>query len=132
MELRRQFSLLAADEVFLNEYSLPWETLIKGSQWVLIHNFPTHKGYEQSEVSIAIRLDRGYPATQLDMVYVHPWLERKDGKPIPQTSSHQKLDGKSWQRWSRHRTQHNPWRPGEDSLETHVYLIEDWFTREFE
>lgn len=132
MELRRQFSLLADDEFFLHQYGLPWESIVDGSRWVLIHGFPTHEGYNYAKASIAIRLERGYPQTALDMVYIYPRLERKDGKPIPQTNSKQRLDNKEWQRWSRHRTKQNPWRPGEDNLETHIYLIEDWFTREFE
>lgn len=132
MDLRRQFKLLPKDKEFLNQYGLPWETIVDGSQWVLIHDFPTHETYNHLQVSIAVRLETGYPQAQLDMVYVHPALTRKDGKPIPQTNATQQLDGKNWQRWSRHRTSANPWRPGEDSLETHVYLIEDWFVREFE
>lgn len=132
MNVRRQFNLLPKDEEFLNQYKLPWETIMDGSQWVLVHGFPTHVGYKHSEASIAIRLETGYPQAQLDMVYVYPALARRDGKPIPQTQVTQRLDGKDWQRWSRHRTSANPWRPGEDSLETHVYLIEDWFVREFE
>ena len=130
--MRQQFKLLPQDEEFLNQYGLPWETIIDGSQWVLIHNFPTHEAYNYSQTSIAIRLETGYPQAQLDMVYVHPALVRKDAQPILNTDSNQPLDGKSWQRWSRHRTSTNPWRPNEDSLETHIFLIEDWFIREFE
>ncbi|MBW4590160.1 hypothetical protein G7B40_039665 [Aetokthonos hydrillicola Thurmond2011] len=132
MDLRRQFNLLPVDEEFLNQYRLSWETIVDGSQWVLIHDFPTHNGYNHSKTTIAIRLESGYPQAQLDMVYAYPPLARKDGEQIPQTNATQQLDGKDWQRWSRHRTGANPWRPGEDSLETHIYLIEDWFVREFE
>lgn len=132
MNLRRQFKLLPTDEEFLDQYGLQWETIVDGSQWVLIHDFPTHEGYNYSTTMIAIRLESGYPQAQLDMVYVYPALARKDVQPIPQTNATQKLDGKEWQRWSRHRTSANPWRSGEDSLETHIYLIEDWFVREFE
>lgn len=132
MELRRQFKLLPEDEIFLDNYGLPWESIVDHSQWVLIHDFPTHEGYNYPQASIAIRLETGYPQAQLNMVYVYPALTRKDGKPIPQTNAVQNLDGKSWQRWSRHRTKENPWQPGVDSLETHIYLIEDWFVREFE
>jgi len=132
MNLRRQFGLLPTDEAFLMQYGLPWETITDGSQWVLIHDFPTHDAYNNPRASISIRLETGYPHAQLDMVYVYPALVRKDGQPIPQTQVKQPLDGKEWQRWSRHRTAANPWKPGEDSLETHVYLIEDWFAREFE
>lgn len=132
MNLRRQFKLLPQDEVFLDQFGLPWETIVDGSQWVLIYDFPTHVSYNHPKAVIAIRLETGYPRVQLDMVYVNPALARKDSKLIPQTNAIQRLDGKDWQRWSRHRTSANPWRPGEDSLETHVYLIEDWFIREFE
>ena len=40
------------------------------------------------------------------------------------------FDGKTWQRWSRHRTPANPWRPGLDNLATHFGLVEEWFGRE--
>lgn len=129
---RSQFSLPQEDELFLNQFGLPWETVIEGSQWVLVHDFPTHQGYNLPKASIAIRLENGYPFTPLDMVYVYPALTRNDGKPIPQTQVTQPLDGKGWQRWSRHRTAQNPWKPGEDNLESHLFLIQDWFVREFE
>ena len=132
METRRQFNLLPQDEAFLEQYGSPWETIINGSQWVLVHEFPTHEGYNHAKASIAILLTPGYPQAALDMVYVYPPLARTDGKPIRQVNANQSIDGKNWQRWSRHRTPQHPWRPGEDSLETHIYLIEDWFTREFE
>jgi hypothetical protein len=35
MALRRQFDLLPADQQFLEDYGLPWETIVDGSQqWV--------------------------------------------------------------------------------------------------
>lgn len=129
---RSQCSLPQEDELFLKQFGLPWETVIDGSQWVLIHDFPTHQGYNYQKVSIAVRLENGYPLTPLDMVYAYPALMRNDGKQIPQTQEIQSLDGKNWQRWSRHRTAQNPWKPGEDSLESHLFLIQDWFVREFE
>jgi len=98
---------------------------------VLLHEFETHRGYNHPQASVAIRLETGYPQAQLDMVYVYPKLLRSDNIDIRKSQHMQTLDGKQWQRWSRHRTSANPWRPGEDSLETHVYLIEDWFLREF-
>ena len=132
MAFRQQFPLLKDDAVFLDHYGLPWETIIDGSNWVLVHEFPTHEKYNYPAVSIAVRIEPTYPRTQLDMVYVYPFLERNDGRTIGQVNVRQPLDGKNWQRWSRHRSRENPWRSGEDSLETHIYLIEDWFVREFE
>jgi E2/UBC family protein E len=132
MELRRQFELLPEDTRFLDDYGLPWETVVDGSRWVLIHDFPTHDGYVELKATAAIRLETGYPMTALDMVYFCPPINRKDGKPIPQTNASQKIDGKSFQRWSRHRSGKNPWRPGEDGLESHILLVADWLAREFE
>ena len=132
MTLRRDFDLLPADEEFLNEYGRPWETILDGSQWVLIHGFPTHEGYDHPRVTVAIRMETGYPNTELNMVYVFPALARRDGRLISATGSKQVICGKTYQRWSRHRTAQNPWRVGFDGLETHVILIEDWLTREFE
>ena len=131
MILRRQFDLLSEDDAFLKEYGLPWETIVDGSPWVLIHDFPTHEGYNHARVTVAIRMETGYPASQLDMVYFFPALGRKDGKAIGGTESEQQVDGKSFQRWSRHRTPENPWKAGKDNLGSHVILIEDWLEREF-
>lgn len=130
--MRRQFNLLPEDEQLLNDYGLPWETVVDGSQWVLIHDFPTHEGYNHKTVIAAIRLETGYPNTALDMVYFHPALIRTDGRQIGATQAVQLIAGVSYQRWSRHRTAQNPWRPAIDSLGTHIVLIEDWLQREFE
>ena len=132
MTLRRQFDLLPEDAQFLDDYGLPWETVVDGSQWVLVHDFPTFGPYTSATAIAAIRIETGYPSTPLDMVYFYPPLMRQDGKRIGATEAMQALDGKSFQRWSRHRTGQNPWRPGLDSIGTHIFLIEDWLQREFE
>lgn len=132
MSVRRDFDLLPQDKQFLDEYGHPWETILDGSQWVLIHEWPTHEGYNHPYATVAIRMETGYPNTELNMVYFSPALARKDGKPIGATGSTQVIDGKTYQRWSRHRTPQNPWRAGLDGLDTHVMLIEDWLTREFD
>ena len=130
-EGRRDIALLDHDRVFLDGYGLPWESIVDGSRWVLLHRFPLPPGASPREITVAIRMEDGYPLGQLDMMYVHPAIVRVDGKAIPQTQAVQQLDGKAFQRWSRHRTQHNPWVPGQDSLETHIYFIEDCFNAEF-
>jgi len=131
MTLRRQFDLFPEDEKFLKEYGLPWETVVDGSQWVLIHDFPAPDGYNHARVMAAIRLETGYLNAELNMVYFYPALARKDGKPIGATQATQPIDDKIFQRWSRHRTAQNPWKIGRDNLGTHVILIEDWLEREF-
>jgi hypothetical protein len=130
-EGRREVALLDHDRTFLDGYGLPWESIVDGSRWVLLHRFKLPAGASPNEVTVAIRMEDGYPFGQLDMMYVHPAIGRLDGKAIPQTQAVQQLDGKAFQRWSRHRTSQNPWVPGQDSLETHVYFVEDCFNAEF-
>jgi hypothetical protein len=132
MSLRRQFELLPRDRQFLEEYGLPWETVVDGSQWVLMHEFPTHEGYNHPRVTIAVRMETGYPNTELNMAYIFPALARKDGVVLGATQAPQSIDGKVFQRWSRHRTAQNPWKIRHDNLGSHVILIEDWLAREFE
>jgi hypothetical protein len=131
VSLRRQLELLPEDELFLKEYGLPWETVMDGSPWVLIHDFPTRGNYNHPRVTAAIRMETGYPNTALDMVYFSPGLARLDGRAIGATESMQLIDRKPFQRWSRHRTPQNPWVAGRDNLGTHIILIEDWLEREF-
>jgi hypothetical protein len=131
VSLRRQFDLPPEDEEFLNHYGLPWETIVDGCPWVLVHDFPTHAGYNHPRVIAAVRIETGYPNAELQMVYFFPALARTDGKLLGATQCVQQLDGKSFQRWSRHRTPQNPWKIGHDTLGSHVILIEDWLEREF-
>lgn len=129
--MRRQFSLPDQDVKFLEDYGLPWEAVVDGSLWVLIHNFPLPEGYNCDNVTAAIRMERGYPNTPLDMVYFHPVLKRLDAVTIGAASVIQPIDGKGFQRWSRHRSASNPWVLGQDDLFSHITLIEDWLSREF-
>lgn len=132
MTPRRDFKLSDQDEQFLQSYELPWEAILAGSPWVLIHEFATPKGYNERKVTAAIRMETGYPHSELNMVYFFPGLSRMDGRPIGCANVLQPIEGKQFQRWSRHRTRQNAWKPGFDCLETHVYLVEDWLDREFE
>jgi hypothetical protein len=128
---RRDAPVLDQDRAFLDSYGLSWEVIRDGSLWVILHNYHLPVGYTTAQCSVAIRIEEGYPYAALDMMYVFPALGRADGRPILQTQCFQPINGKSYQRWSRHRQPDDPWKPGQDSLETHVYMIEGWFTREF-
>lgn len=131
--MRREFALLEMDRDHLDAIGAQWETVRNGGDfWLLLHNVPLPAGYTLGSVSVAIKIEPGYPNAQLDMAYFHPPLARADGKAIPCADVMVQLDGRQWQRWSRHRTAANPWLAGEDSLETHLVLVRDWLAREFE
>jgi hypothetical protein len=128
--MRRQFTLPEGDETHLKACGLDWETIIEGGvRWILLHGFAVPGGYSQRTATAAVRMETGYPDTQLDMVYFHPGLARTDARAVGALTT-QVLDGKTFQRWSRHRTSQNPWRPGEDDLASHLALVEHWLERE--
>lgn len=100
-----------------------------GLQWLLIHKFPIPSGYNVECAMAALQIPPSYPDAQIDMVYFHPQLARVDGRAIPNLTD-QPLDGKTFQRWSRHRQGETPWRVGVDDVGTHLLLVEEWLRRE--
>jgi len=131
--MRCMFNLSEEDRRFLHRLGLPWESITQGNQrWLLIHEHPVPPGYNQGCVSLALQIPPGYPESPLDMMFVFPALARPDGKPIKATEHTEQIDGKVYQRWSRHLTAANPWRSGDDGLETYHDLVCDWLRREFE
>jgi hypothetical protein len=129
--MRREFQLPEGDVDFLDAHGFSWETVrVGGVGRLIIQDFPVPAGYKHDRTSLNLRIEAAYPETQIDMVYFFPALERIDGIAIPQISDDQ-FDGKAWQRWSRHRTGQNPWRPGVDDVGSHLGLVRFWLEREF-
>ena len=129
---RRDFSLPEDDLCWLANATHDFELVAEaGVLRVVLYGFPVPPGYNHRAVDVNVRIESGYPDTQIDMVYVHPELHRLDGVSIIATCP-DTFDGKLWQRWSRHRTPANPWRPGIDNLATHFALVKHWFVRELQ
>lgn len=128
--MRRDFALPEEDMDWLTACGLQFELVLEsGVQRVIVHDWPVPAGYNVAAVSVNVRIEPGYPDSQIDMAYFAPDLARADGQAIAALSPDQ-FDGRSWQRWSRHRTPANPWRPGIDNLATHFASIDDWLARE--
>lgn len=128
--MRRQFTLPEEDNEYLSFSRYSWETINQSGNWVIIHDYPVPEGYNVSNVSVALKIETGYPTSQIDMAYFHPQLSRKDGKAIGALTIIG-FDGKHWQRWSRHRTPVNHWRVGIDDICTHLAFVTHWLEREF-
>lgn len=128
--MRRQFRLPPDDEAHLNSLGLPWETVIDANvQWLIVHDRPVPAGYTAERVRTALQIPAGYADVQIDMVYFEPALARRDGGAIGALAWHT-IEGHRWQRWSRHRTPQNPWRPGIDDVAAHLLLVDYWLRRE--
>jgi hypothetical protein len=129
-ESRRHFALPAEDMEWLDGLGLRYELVNEGGVLrVLVYDWAAPAGYDRSTVDVNVRIEAGYPDTQIDMVYFFPGLQRVDGKAIAAICA-DGFDGKTWQRWSRHRTPANPWRPGIDNLSTHFAAVDAWLSRE--
>ncbi|MDD3394291.1 MAG: E2/UBC family protein [Anaerotignum sp.] len=124
---RKEICMLEDDIEYLNGAFPEWESLKDGS-WVLLPDFPIPEGYTVKEATVAIQLPGNYPTTAPDMAYFFPFIERSDGLAIPATQVSMNIDGKSFQRWSRH-YKPGTWHPDEDGLAIHVMAIKDWLER---
>lgn len=130
--MRRQFDLPSFDTNYLGTIGRDWETILEGAKrWLLIHKWPVPGGYTVENTTVALQIPPGYPEAPIDMAYFSPALVRKDNHPIGATQVTETIDGRTFQRWSRHRTNEAPWRPGDDEVATHMVLVDDWLTREF-
>lgn len=128
---RSDFLMPETDREHLTAMGYNWETIREGqNQWLIIRDFLVPEGYNTDKVDAALMIPPGYPSAQIDMVYFHPSLSRTDGKGIKALAS-QNIEGKNYQRWSRHRTGQNPWRPDMDDVSTHLSLVNHWLEREF-
>jgi len=126
-----QFSLLPKDHAYLDDKGYAWRTLAEGTnRWLLLENFALPAGFNVSTCTLAVNIPESYPAAQLDMFFCCPALSRADGVLIPQTQVSETIDGCVFQRWSRHPT--TPWLPDEDSVGTHMALIDESLSREVE
>lgn len=131
LEARREFTLSAADITFLDGLQLHWETLSRGGRlWVVIYGIPLPAGFHIIKVDVAIEIAAGYPTSQLDMAYFHPPLQLSGGQSVRSAEAIEQIDGKAWQRWSRHRIGKSVWLPGVDNLEKHFAYMQDWLMRE--
>lgn len=121
--MRRQFALPEEDVEQLEGLISEWETVREGSgQWLLLHSFKFPSGYNHAQGTVAIQIPGNYPVAPLDMAYFFPHLARCDGQPIRQADVRHRLDGKEWQRWSRH----YQWTPGTHNVGTHIVLVRHW------
>ena len=133
LTLLHDFDLPEEDTEHLDARGLQWETVREGNrQWLVIHDWSIPEEYNQPSVTLALMIPPSYPVAQIDMVFFTPAIARLDRQPIGATSASMAIRGERFQRWSRHRSRQNPWRPGEDSVVTHLALVEHWLEREFE
>jgi hypothetical protein len=114
----------------LRETARHWQSVLaEGHRWLIVENYPLPPGYNMPSCTIAVEMPEAYPSAQLDMFFCYPHLTV--GGVAPQQTEHrQAIDGKEFQRWSRHRGPGSEWTPGTDNLESHFALIDHALAKE--
>ncbi len=117
-------NLTPRDRNFLQALNFKYETWSEsGLNWLVIRGCNIPSGYNVNKADIVIMIPPAYPLKEIDMIYFNPALARADGKPIGALSI-QNLEGKAYQRWSRHRDRNlNPWDASIDGIESHLDLM---------
>lgn len=132
----RAFSLLEADERFLNELNVRWETIVdKGAnghsrRWLLIHDYPLPMGFTASDTLLALEIPPTYPNAEIDMFYTYPALALRSGRAIDRTQVSATINGTEFNGWSRHRQGQSQWIPASDNVITHLALVESAMLKE--
>jgi hypothetical protein len=127
---RADFTVLDEDAEYLNSKGYVWEAVTQpDAKRVVVRGFQPPQGFTPTSIDMFVILPQGYPDTQIDMVYFHPPLVRSDGKAISALVTNL-FEEKTWQGWSRHRTENSPWRQGVDNLGTHLMLVDDFLRAE--
>jgi hypothetical protein len=128
--MRRMFQMPEEDQECFIALGRAWEAVLVGdAKWLLFPDYPVPEAYNHQSVTAAVRIPPSYPDDQIDMVYFKPHLALKSGRAINNLSD-LKLGDDTYQQWSRHRTQNNPWRPGLDNVCTHLLQVDNWLQRE--
>lgn len=122
--------LLEEDLSFLEKFRDVNSINTGSSDWLVLRSCTLPDGYNVQNADVAFMIPKQYPAAALDMFYFHPPLFRADGLPIGALTL-QAIEGKDYQRWSRHRTGDNTWDPETDSIASHYDLMINCLKSEF-
>ena len=112
------YELLPEDAEYLNAHHPgAWRKVMEGvgKFGLVVQPFPIPDGYVERESTLMLLVPSGYPGVPIDMFYLHPPIQRRDGNAIAALAEESHF-GTTWQRWSRH----YEWHPGEDTVATHI------------
>lgn len=127
---RIDFNLPDDDLEFLNSLDLKWEAIEEsGQRAVIIYDFPFPSVFQPEKNDFKVKIPADYTSgAALDMFFTSKTASRKDGKQIQALTESTVFCQKPWWQWSRHYPAGTPWRPGINTLTTHInymkYILE--------
>jgi hypothetical protein len=111
------------DRQFLQDAAINHRVFEEGGMLnVELISFPLPDGLNTPSANVLFRLSPSYPDVPPDMWWIIPHLSPARGGVIPATELIETIDGRSWQRWSRH-LDAIAWRSGVDGLESYIRLL---------
>lgn len=125
-DLRRDFYLPEEDVQYLDSLGLEWEAVQEGNaRGVVLYGFLMPTPFQPEKLNLKIKIPQDYTSgAALDMFFTDVHVTRTDGKGIERLTESEIFDGKKWWQWSRHYPQNTKWRPGVNTLATHLSYVQ--------
>jgi len=126
VDFRRNFYLPEEDAQFLDSLGLEWESIQEGNaRGVVLYGFLMPQPYQPEKLNLKIKIPQDYTSgAALDMFFTNVHVARTDGKGIERLTESAIFDGKKWWQWSRHYPKNIKWRPGINTLITHISYVQ--------
>lgn len=93
-----------------------------GMTCVKIPDYRLPDGFTETQSTLLLRLNPGFPDVPPDMWWFDPPVHRQDGAVIECTEHYEHHLSRRWQRWSRH-LDASQWQSGIDALESFLAII---------
>ena len=124
-DLRRDFYLPEEDVQYLDSLGLDWELIQEGNaRGVVLYGFLMPQPFQPERLNLKIKMPQDYTSgAALDMFFTDAHVIRTDGKGIERLTESAVFDGRKWWQWSRHYPKNTKWRPGINTLATHLSYV---------
>ena len=125
-ESRRDFHLPEEDIQYLDGLGLEWEAIQEGNtRGVVLYGFHMPQPFQPERLNLKIMMSQDYTSgAALDMFFTDAQVTRSDGKEIDRLTESHHFNSRKWWQWSRHYPQNATWRPGVNTLATHISYIQ--------
>lgn len=129
---RRDFYLPDEDSQFLDNLGLVWEAIQDGNaRGVVLYDFLMPVPFRPDALNMKFNIPLDYTGgAALDMFFTDQHVTRSDGKGIERLTESNVFDNKKWWQWSRHYPKNTKWRPGINSLATHISYVQHILNQE--
>lgn len=115
--------LIESDRAYLGARGFRYDVAVEGGMvCLIIYDYRLPAGYNRGVTDLLLRLPAGFPTAAPDMWWMDPEVLYGNGRVPAATQHREQIRGRIWQRWSRHLA--ISWRPGTDSLQTYLRLIQ--------